>query len=207
MDRRAATPVIGVVLLVAVTVVLGAIVAVYASDITQSMQQPHPTVSASADQTDTTIDAQRLDGRLKEFQSIEYTIRYQVGEPLDEDNLRVTVNGNRALGYTRTTPIRDPHRPVYLWAGTGTVHAGSELTIVAYWHDDTVVDSFDTGKFEDRYDVMTDGSPGVFDVSAVGTHEGRTHDVAPLERGDTVRIEWVSDDGETSIVLFEDDVA
>jgi FlaG/FlaF family flagellin (archaellin) len=205
-DRRGATSVVGVVLIVSLTVLLAATVVVYTGSLAESLQEPQPTISATADQTTATITAHSVSGGPKPFEIVEYRISYQTGETLDKQNIRVTVNGNQALGYARPA-IRGVDRPTYLLTGDGTVQAGSQLTVVAYWDDDTLVDSFETGRTGDRYEVMADGSLGVFDMSAVGTHRGRTHDVAPLDRGDIVRIMWVSDDGESSTVLFEGEVA
>lgn len=177
-EDRAASPVIGVILMVAITIILASMIGVFVLGLGDQVQQRRPQAQFGFDQQQKTID----DTASSETYTT-VTVSHESGDTVSESNLQLTVNSDTAYGATDDTGTND--QVTQLWAGSGDVSAGTSVTIFSASTNDTDFSSnnyyyeVDTG--HDRLDLMEDGSP--FDTS-VG-----------LSSGDTVRV--IYDDPES----------
>jgi len=212
---RSVSPVIGTILVVAVTVILAAVIGATTFGFTDSLTSSPPQADLSATQGTTTID----DNNPTATPDLDYTsvtITHQSGESISKDNIRVTVNGEPAYA------TLDPAREFY------SIPARSESDVLTPWDsvdgdtisagDETII-ILATTIIED-----TNTSPGVVDEivflhqPTVGAEPGDYRsfvvfkDSNPhppkanveLESGDTVRMIWES--GDRSVPLVEHEV-
>ncbi|MFC7115835.1 type IV pilin [Natronoarchaeum sp. GCM10025703] len=103
-DERAVSPVIGVILMVAITVILAAVIGAFVIGIGDD-QQEVPTASFNFDQSGSS--------------PVEVDVTHQSGDTLQQGNIDVTVDGDQAESGSGN--------PV--WASTGEITAGSSVTV------------------------------------------------------------------------------
>lgn len=146
---RGASSVVGALLLVAVTVVAGATVAVFALDIAESEQDTAPTGSFE-------IETCNLCGSLADPESGERTnfinITYTNGETLDAENVRVTLDGTVLFDPSKTGQAAYEEPANYDGAGpnqlrwsTRSIEAGDRLIL----EDDADDESTPATKFSE----------------------------------------------------------
>ncbi|WP_058367395.1 type IV pilin [Haloparvum sedimenti] len=114
-EDRAVSPVIGVILMVAITVILAAVIGTFVLGLGDSVQQQSPTVTFAGDQGTETVDGESVNA---------LTITHEGGDSVSQSNLDVGVNGEQ--GYVNESG------PEAAWNQTGDVTAGSSVTVVAY---------------------------------------------------------------------------
>ncbi|MCL9812577.1 type IV pilin [Natranaeroarchaeum aerophilus] len=109
-DERAVSPVIGVILMVAITVILAAVIGAFVIGIGDD-QSTVPQASWDSNQ----------DNQVDNGEDVEVEITHQTGATIDESNLAVTIDGDDADDWVTSTsslsPFGDP------------VSAGSTYTI------------------------------------------------------------------------------
>ncbi|MWG36245.1 type IV pilin [Halomarina oriensis] len=174
-EDRAVSPVIGVILMVAITVILAAVIASLTLGLGDSAQTA-PTAKFDFNQKTVTYNDPN-DGDSMEIKTVD--ISHMSGASIDQGRLAVTVNGEEA--YTTD----GDSEAVKLWDSDGTmVTASSSTTIslhsIATFSPDTKVTITDPAGADPSLDV------------------GES-----LESGDTVRIIWTSEDGGSSSTLQE----
>lgn len=81
-SERAVSPVIGVILMVAITVILAAVIGTFVLGLGDSLGDSQPSAQLSVENTD--------------FDNDNVTIGHSGGDPIEGDDLRVTVDGNDA---------------------------------------------------------------------------------------------------------------
>ncbi|GAB3413834.1 hypothetical protein GCM10027435_08250 [Haloparvum alkalitolerans] len=175
-DDRAVSPVIGVILMVAITVILAAVIGTFVLGLGDSLQTQSPSVSFAGDQGTTTIN--NSGGSDVDVTSL--TISHEGGDSVSESQLSVTVSGNTAYGYNTTSEEAEA-----VWNGSGDVQAGSSVTVVAS----------SSGSASGQYTTSGGAIDGVDTGSATG-----------LSEGDTARVIWTSNDGSSSQTLFTRDI-
>ncbi|GAB3412565.1 hypothetical protein GCM10027435_05420 [Haloparvum alkalitolerans] len=109
-DDRAVSPVIGVILMVAITVILAAVIGTFVLGLGDSVQQSSPSASFGFDfNSDTNV-----------------TISHEGGDSIPGEQLATTADGSSLAGND--------------WNTTGTVNAGTsvELNNSANWSGETV---------------------------------------------------------------------
>ena len=89
-NERAVSPVIGVILMVAITVILAAVIGTFVLGLGDSLGDSQPTTQLTVDSTD--------------FDNTNVTIAHGGGDPIDGADLRVTVNGTDADATTGQFP-------------------------------------------------------------------------------------------------------
>lgn len=190
-QNRGVSSVIGVVLMVAAVVVLAATVGVYVFGMTGQIGEPAPSATFDTTiQTVTVFDGGRI------HTAMAVVVHHEGGEAIDADNLRVTVNGERAwdvggFGGTRGATL-DP------LADVGTVEAGKSFRVVL-WENKYGGYPVADGNLDVRF---SGGCGTVFidldasDDCAMANDE--------LAEGDTVRVVYESSGwGMTSVVYEE----
>ncbi|GAB3413830.1 type IV pilin [Haloparvum alkalitolerans] len=115
-DDRAVSPVIGVILMVAITVILAAVIGTFVLGLGDSVQQTSPSASFGFDYGDTPAD--------------NVTIAHEGGDSIDNSTLSVNVEG----ADEGTWPEAD-----------GTVSAGSSITLGSDAAADITSTQFDAG--------------------------------------------------------------
>ena len=91
-NERAVSPVIGVILMVAITVILAAVIGTFVLGLGDSLGDSQPTAQLTVDST----DFSGTNGNV--------TIAHGGGDPIDGADLRVTVNGTDADATTGQFP-------------------------------------------------------------------------------------------------------
>ena len=168
----AVSPVIGVILMVAITVILAAVIGAFVIGIGDD-QETVPQASWDFEQSTENI--------YEDVTVVEVT--HQSGSSIEESNLEITVNGVEAYDVDDGS-----HEVSALFDGTGEVSAGSTARVAAY-------------NLDDDFDISSDSTAG-YDTDDDEFEDGTPEFVADgLTSGDTVRIVWESDDGGTTSVL------
>jgi len=176
-DDRAVSPVIGVILMVAITVILAAVIGTFVLGLGDQVQSTTPQASFGFEQEDVTYG----DG----VEAETMTITHETGDTISESNLQVTVAGNPAFD------VDSSNATSLLWDSNGEVSAGSSVRVVGYYTGD----SFTSPN-------MWDGSTP--DWNEGGTFNGT--DYEPIATGDTVRVVYNSPDSDSSSTLAKRDV-
>ncbi|QSG02294.1 type IV pilin [Natranaeroarchaeum sulfidigenes] len=185
-DENAVSPVIGVILMVAITVILAAVIGAFVIGIGDE-QQTVP--QASWDASQTTEDFSHDDDTT--FASLSVVeVEHQSGQSIDSSNIDITIDGNPAWG---VEPSGDPETDdsvEALWS-SGEISAGSTATVVLYDNDPSAgpVEEGDSVQYDDDADSITSPS-----------------EATELSSGETIRVVWTSDDGGDSSVLFDYEV-
>jgi len=196
-DDRAVSPVIGVILMVAITVILAAVIGTFVLGLGDQVQSTTPQASFGFDQGTTDVTANKIGGDQVDIPATSVTITHESGSTIDASNLDVTVDGKTAY-----TALSDPDTDDIDEVGgtfSGDVSAGSSVTIVAAANDDGISpgdggtnSEYVVGDSDSVLDIQEDGSAGTpsEDVTDVG-----------LKSGETVRVLYNSPDSESSSTL------
>jgi flagellin-like protein len=174
-DDDAVSPVIGVILMVAITVILAAVIGTFVLGLGDQVSDSAPQASFSFETT--TYDPPS--GGSTTYTAVEIT--HDGGDAIAGDNINVLVDGTEAYGATSSDEIATPF--------TGELTAGTSTTIVAATSVDVEVSS------ESNSDSYTDS--GTLDTTSGGDSDS-TSDVA-LSSDEEVRVVWSSSSsGDTS---------
>lgn len=182
-DDEAVSPVIGVILMVAITVILAAVIGAFVIGIGDD-QSTVPQASWDTSQsTETYENINALDNEVASTKVVQ--VSHQSGASIDHSNIAVTVNGDAAF---ELEDAEDAEATSIFDDGDDEVTAGDSATIVVYGPAEDV---------ENNEIVVNDDED--FDISSPA-------EANRLESGDTVRIIWTSDDGSDSSVLHDYEV-
>lgn len=185
---RAVSPVIGVILMVAITVILAAVIGAFVIGIGDN-QSSTPQASWDFEQSDQKYDTINSLTGGNEPDAITVSISHQTGETISESNLDVTVNGQEAYNVDDATGADNFNT---IFDSGSEVSAGSSATVVVY------------GDLSSGDEVTIVDDPDNFEVN--GPVDGGSPTVSEMESGDTVRIIWESDDGSDSSILQDYEV-
>jgi len=177
-DDRAVSPVIGVILMVAITVILAAVIGTFVLGLGDQVQSTTPTASFGFEQgTDSPGSG------IPEVK--ELTVTHETGDTLSESNIDLTVSGDPAVAvdYSSSNATSVP------WGGSDDISAGSSATVKAVYTGDTP----DTAIGTDSLSYNASG--------AITTDDYRT-----LSSGDVVRIIYDSPDSDSSSTLGEREI-
>jgi flagellin-like protein len=120
-DSRAVSPVIGVILMVAITVILAAVIGTFVLGLGDQVQTTAPNAQLTGDQG--TMDP----GTGSDVTA--YNITHEGGDTLEEDTIVVKVNGDLAVG----TDGAGTPSSTSLWDSGGSVNAGSTVRVVGHY--------------------------------------------------------------------------
>jgi len=121
-DDRAVSPVIGVILMVAITVILAAVIGTFVLGLGDQVQSTTPQASFGFDQ-----GTEEIDGG--DFTSV--TVTHETGDTIDAADLSLSVNGEDAYGIESGN--------VSFLFDSGDISAGSSATIVASTNEDVAI--------------------------------------------------------------------
>ena len=195
---RAVSPVIGVILMVAVTVIIAAVIGSAALGMGDEISETPPQASLSVEQEYTHIEATG-------WNYANYTvvsITHDGGDNFDYSDVRVEINGEQAWGFFNDTSASCGSAPCHasqsVWNGDGTATAGDEITILT-----TDSPSMVEGH---HYKISPGGDREDPDSSKLYLdHTGDEKEIS-LDHGDTIRVLWESRSGDRSTELAEYEV-
>jgi len=185
-DDKAVSPVIGVILMVAITVILAAVIGTFVLGLGDQLQDTTPQAQFGFSQG--TQEYATDTGR--ELTATTVTITHESGDGIDENNLDVIVNGNP--GYD-VEPSGDPDTDENVdtvWAGEDSVSAGDSVRIALY----------DTNGPDDGTDFS--GGSATVGINADEDNWEPT-DAEVLAEGDTVRVVFDGGDSSTTLAKYE----
>lgn len=191
-NDRGVSPVIAVILMVAITVILSAVIGTFVLDIGSSLSESPPTAQFSAEQENVTYTDYW--GQTKSYRIVNIT--HVGGEAINTENIHVTVAGKRAYDVA------------------GDTSSPSRITVDPIWNDAEQITAGDTASVYTRTDAFTDhpnrdptnyhydlGNP-YYDIQIKRINGGLVEDYAGLKPGETIQIIYESSDG-TSRILYE----
>lgn len=140
-DDRAVSPVIGVILMVAITVILAAVIGTFVLGLGDQVQSTTPQASFGFEAGDQTVNG-------SSFPTM--TVTHQSGDSISETDLSVSVNGNPAWAVNSTDQAVNP------WDDSGEkVSAGSSFVVALYDSDGTVSEGDTIGTSGGSYNSPT----------------------------------------------------
>jgi len=184
-DDRAVSPVIGVILMVAITVILAAVIGTFVLGLGDQVQDTTP--RASFGFSTETVSTQ--DGGSDTATLTSVSITHESGDTIADSNLDVSVNGNPAYGINPSGGSTDDAAQVPFDEGND-VSAGTTVEVSAY-DTDTSTDTVSDG------DAVTYNASGNID-SDTGSQK--------IATGDTVRVIYDSPDSDSSSTLAKFEV-
>jgi FlaG/FlaF family flagellin (archaellin) len=182
-DEDAVSPVIGVILMVAITAILAAVAGVFVLGF-ETGKQPVPSATFEAESGQVTIDTNTV-GTDETVRVV--VVRHRGGDALDPARLAMTVDGQPAYGVNTSTANDTARR---LFDGTTDVTAAEERVVVA------------------KHNSSGAGGPAAAVGAEYTTDGGRftvsgPAEVSGLARGETIAITWTDREDERSARLFE----
>jgi len=175
-DDRAVSPVIGVILMVAITVILAAVIGTFVLGLGDQVQSTTPQASFGFDQSNETFAAD-----VGDVDAETLTITHETGDTISESNLRVTVAGDTAFDFN------DSEETEGVWDGSDDVSAGSSVRVVGYTSAETV-----------NGETLNDDTSDPHWESDGSISGSSWNAIAP---GDTVRVVYSSPDSDSSSTL------
>jgi len=203
-DDRAVSPVIGVILMVAITVILAAVIGTFVLGLGDQVQQSQPTASFGFDQgtTDVTAYDSTATGDNETLTVTSVTITHESGDTIEANNLKVTVGGDAAYTAQGDADGDAGDAGAEEVGGTfsGDVSAGSSITIVAA----SDASGITTGGTSSDSHFTSDGTSTLdIDVDADTTNVDTG---VSLSEGDTVRVIYDNPNSDKSSTLAKKEV-
>lgn len=208
-DARGVSPVIAVILLVAITVVLAGTVGAFLFGIGDTSEPP-PTASLTAEQTQAYVIA--TGGLNRSFTAV--TITHRGGDSFAHDRVRVLVNGEPAYGINATGDACERAGPEgwdtgancarSLWNDSETVRVGDSITVV---HKNTSYTAEGVGYTapDQDYDpaIPDDVDGSLYVQNRDPFFAGVDGTPIQLTAGDTVQVVWEREGDGSGVVLVE----
>jgi len=170
-DEKAVSPVIGVILMVAITVILAAVIGTFVLGLGDQLQSTTPQASFGFDQSaespESGIDA-----------VTEVSVTHESGDSISDSNIKLNVGGDKGVGVDYSTANNASQE---LWASGDTISAGSTATVRAVY----------TGTTEYTQTGLSYNASG-----GITTDDFRT-----LAAGDVIRVVYDSPDSDSSSTL------
>jgi flagellin-like protein len=177
-DDRAVSPVIGVILMVAITVILAAVIGTFVLGLGDQVQNTTPQASFGFDQTTETV----TNDTVTDVTTV--TVTHESGDSIAETDLAVRVGGNAAWSLNNTGSAPQAVDP---WSDSNQdVTAGSSFQVYLYDSDGTV---------SEGSNVDVDGSGYTLPTGATA-----------LASGDVVQVIYNSPDSDSSSTLAKYEV-
>jgi len=202
-DDDAVSPVIGVILMVAITVILAAVIGTFVLGLGDQVQSTSPQASFSFDQSTTGVDKGTGSEDIKDVTSV--TVANDGGDQLDESRIELTVNGDAAVGTDGNGGAGASDKPTVAYNSGGEVGAGNSFTVVGKVNLGAS-DDLDNLANSAQYNDDGSGNLRVENDNPPGNLNNGPYTGVELQSGDTIRVTWESDSGDNSAVLGKYDV-
>lgn len=206
-DDRSVSSVIGVILMVAVTVIVAATIAVFVLDIGESTSANPPAASFDAEQDEMRLEA--TGSYSGDFYVLEIT--YTSGDPIPEDQLAVRVDGRQAWGVTNGSGATQAS--ALLSDSSSLLRPGQTITVVHADDPSHIIRSGDgytinspPGPFTNPVTAENDPEQNRLFHSPSYTGNPGTSTQIQLEPEDRITITWESERGDETATLFEREI-
>jgi len=202
-DDRAVSPVIGVILMVAITVILAAVIGTFVLGLGDQVQSTTPQASFGFEKSTTDVEVDVVDDTTTDTITVtSVTITHESGDTIDANNLDVSVNG--ATAYTNAGDATDTDDADEVGGQySGDVSAGSSITIVAA-ADDSSITTGGTAS-DSHYVIPSSGEPLAIQYTGSDSANADVTDVG-LSTGDTVRVVYDSPDSDSTSTLAKSEI-
>jgi len=198
-DNRAVSPVIGVILMVAITVILAAVIGTFVLGLGDQVQQQTPQAQFGFDQSTVEIGVYNYTaGGPETLEVTAVTITHETGDSISSDNIQVTVDGETAYTSAGESDVTDVDGVGDTF--TSELSAGSSVTIIAHSNDEQIETGTASG--DSIYGIDSDG---VLDIDRDGGGGTDVTDVG-LSEGETVRVIYSNPDSDKSSTLAKKEV-
>ena len=177
-DENAVSPVISVILMVAITVILAAVIGTFVLGLGDQVQESPPNANFQFEYGSTTYD----DGAGDSGTFTTVTVTHTGGEDVDASNVEIQIDGGAAFA------LDDANDDADAVLTSGTLSTGSSTTV---------------GVYQDGATTISDGT--TIEVNAGGDFDSPSS-AAELSGGETVRIVWTSPSGGSSQTIGESEV-
>ncbi len=200
-EERAVSPVIGVILMVAITVILAAVIGTFVLGLGDQIQNTTPSASFGFDQSTSEVVVNEIGEDTATITVTSVTVTHESGDTIDSNNLRITVDGASAYtsqGHQDTT--NDDGQEEVGGTYSDDVSAGSSTTIIAASNSQDITTG---GGGTDSDYVSNDVSNDRLDIDTDGTTDGVAADLTGvgLSSDETVRVIYDSPDSDSSSTL------
>jgi len=192
LDEDAVSPVIGVILMVAITVILAAVIGAFVLDIGGNQEAAPQANWDFAKESVTYEDGDQADGSGDFAELTTVVIEHGGGDSVNEEQIEIQVGGTSAYGISQTDGTSADEVET-LWTGSDSLSA-SDSVRVAFAYDGSLSsgDAVGYSASDDEIDNL-----GGTDVSS---------DDVRLQSGDTVQIVWTSSSGGDTQILGDYEV-
>jgi flagellin-like protein len=183
--ERAVSPVIGVILMVAITVILAAVIATFVLGLGEQVGSSAPQATFQFSQDNVTYQ----DADPHTYAATQVVITHQGGATIEGENLRVTVNGDQAWDADGIGTVEDGTSKdgiARMPTNISEASAGTEMRILLVNSDIS-----DGSTIE-----VNSSAPSFYDQAQSGNVDG-------LSEGDTVRLIYQSPDSTQTSLLRE----
>lgn len=208
-DARAVSPVVGVVLLVAVTVVMAGTVGAFLFMLGDTSEPP-PTASLTPEQTEEFVIA--TGGLNRSFTAV--TITHRGGDSIQHDRVEVLVNGEPAYGINASDDpcaaagpngwVAGANCARTLWNTSKRVTVGDSITVVHKNSSATADGVGYTAPDQDVFPGVSDDVDGSLYVQNRDPFFAKVDGTAiQLTTGDTVEVVWTRESEDGGVVLLE----
>nr|WP_255194950.1 type IV pilin N-terminal domain-containing protein [Halorarius litoreus] len=180
------SPVIGVILMVAITVILAAVIGTFVLGLGENVQDSSPQPNFQFEYSTITFDdaSEGTDDDTDNIDLTQIEVTHTGGEDVSADNVEILVDGNPT--YTIAGPDDSDNTVVAPFSGTISTGSSAKLHVSNSDSANPVVPGTTTA---------SDGTLGL----STGTAE-------PIESGDSVRIVWTSPSGGSSQTIGQSTV-
>jgi len=185
-DERAVSPVIGVILMVAITVILAAVIGTFVLGLGDQVQNTTPSASFGFDQASVSGD-DGTDASNPDIEITTVTVSHESGNTLSESNIRVTANGHPTYDIDADTDDAADTAASESWGSDSEISAGDSYRVALY-------DSSSDGTALSDGEELTysdEGSDPTIDASGANF----------LSSGDTIRIIYDNPDSDSTSTL------
>jgi len=130
-DEDAVSPVIGVILMVAITVILAAVIGAFVLGLGDSVSETAPGASMTVEENPDSNGLEDPSTGSNKDEGDEVTITFESGEELERDNLEIVVEGvNSNSGQTVTDLTTSSNYVSSEWPST--IASGDQITLVEH---------------------------------------------------------------------------
>jgi len=185
-DERAVSPVIGVILMVAITVILAAVIGTFVLGLGDQVQNTTPTASLGFDQSTVSGDDSGTDTTPIEITTV--TITHESGNTLDSANIEVTANGHPTYDITAAVDNSADSAASESWGADTEISAGDSYRVALY-------DSSSDGS------ALSDGTDLTYSDEGTDPTVSTPAEGNLLSSGDTIRIIYDSPDSDSTSTL------
>jgi FlaG/FlaF family flagellin (archaellin) len=188
--------------MVAITVILSAVIGTFVLDIGSSLSESPPRASFEIEQEEINMPERTGGGAHTPMPVVNIT--HTGGEPIEQENIEIYVQGNRAVGntfnetsqyYGSTHGAPSYYHPRPAFAGWTTIDAGTTFTLT---HAHGILNDNNLRSSKPAYETGYNRPTGVYNMDGTNYNKGDL----TLMNGGTLRVVWDSGDG-TSQVLYE----